>query len=69
MERYNCYVIDCEYRVDWAFEIECDDDNSACRQADGILARHPAHAVELWRNKALIYWAERPGGLGILDQL
>jgi hypothetical protein len=62
MERYHCYVIDCAHRVDWATEIECDNDNSARGQADEILAEHPAHGVELWRNEKLVYRAERPGG-------
>ena len=62
MERYHCYVIDRTHRIDWKTEIECDDDTSARDQADGILGRHPACGVELWRKDRLVYRAERPGG-------
>ena len=62
MERYHCYVIDRAHHVDWETEIECDGDNGARSQADGILAQYPAHGVELWRNETHVYRAERPGG-------
>ena len=62
MMRYTCYVIDSADQVSSVAEIECNGDNTACAEAEEILAECPAHGVELWRNETLVYRAERPGG-------
>ena len=52
MMRYTCYVIYFADQVSSVAEIECNGDNTACAEAEEILAECPAHGVELWRNES-----------------